>query len=331
MAEWTRPAHTPLVYPPHPLCGIPVVNGAKYRLTGTLSEPHAWPWVAFVRFGQHVCTGVVLDEIHLLAAAHCIHRERSGTAILGMHSYAQRHTDPHIAKRSIAKVTMHQMFDFESRRHDIALLKLLAPLNFTDHIRPICLPTAGPFQPDISQHRQQGHVTQGEGHLSQSNNDTSQSTNDTIQGDSDTSGSEAGDRPQYTIPYKDDVCFLNGWSNVEHQLDIFTEHEPVRTPNSKLHQLRVWVMHQYLCCYLHHFVNFTINNGQMCLDSTWDKGTCGGDSGGALVCLRDGRYYLTGLLSYYEPNCNGRVIPDIVTNVHSYLDWIKENIKETRS
>lgn len=297
MIEWTRPADNPLIHPPHPDCGNPVVDVSKSELDGTLAKRQAWPWVAFIRFGQHVCAGALLDEIYLLAAAHCIHRQRTGKALLGMYSYATRHTDPHVIKRTIARVTPHQQYDFHTRKNDIVLLKMDAPVNFTDHIRPICLPTQRPFKNDISQKRRKNDMSQSE-----------------------------SDIPPYTIKPEDDNCYIAGWSNVEHQVDIFTEHEPRQARNSKLHQLQVWIMDQHLCYFLQHFDNFSLDDRQLCLDTPWDIGTCGGESGGPLVCLREGRYYLMGLLAYYEANCNSRVIPDIVTNILGYLDWIKQQI-----
>lgn len=59
---------------------------------------------------------------------------------------------------------------------------------------------------------------------------------------------------------------------------------------------------------------------------------CHGDSGGPLQCFdkyNGGRWFLQGVASWGEPNCNyPELHPTVFTRVTSVLDWIKENINE---
>lgn len=53
------------------------------------------------------------------------------------------------------------------------------------------------------------------------------------------------------------------------------------------------------------------------------KGTCMGDSGGPLACMRSGSWYLLGLTSFGS-GCAKPGFPDVYTRVPEFTKWIKE-------
>lgn len=68
--------------------------------------------------------------------------------------------------------------------------------------------------------------------------------------------------------------------------------------------------------------------GQMCAGNSRQsngqiKDTCQGDSGGPLITQENGKWVLNGLTSYGGDSCNGI---GVYTKVHSYLDWIRQNM-----
>ena len=61
-----------------------------------------------------------------------------------------------------------------------------------------------------------------------------------------------------------------------------------------------------------------------------EKGPCGkGDAGGPLACLKDGKFYLSGVTSS-SVGCARAGFPGVYANVKFFMDWI-EQIKRTNA
>lgn len=70
------------------------------------------------------------------------------------------------------------------------------------------------------------------------------------------------------------------------------------------------------------FINYN-QTFNLCLGGVKDKGTCKGDSGSPFVCLHqtEARWYQAGIVSYGLP-CALENVPDVLTNVAYFYDWI---------
>lgn len=81
--------------------------------------------------------------------------------------------------------------------------------------------------------------------------------------------------------------------------------------------------------------NITINNNviteeMICAgEDEGGKDACGGDSGGPLTVIMDGRYILVGLTSFGE-GCARRDKPGVYTRITSFLDFLEENASDGR-
>ncbi|CAH1153687.1 unnamed protein product [Phaedon cochleariae] len=113
---------------------------------GQDAEVHEWPWIAALfNGGRQFCGGSLIDEIHILSAAHCVAHMSSWdvarlTVRLGDHNIKINSEARHIEKR-VKRVVRHRGFDSRTLYNDIAILTLDSPVDFSKHVRPLCLPT----------------------------------------------------------------------------------------------------------------------------------------------------------------------------------------------
>lgn len=78
---------------------------------------------------------------YVLTAAHCVRRLKRSKIriILGDHDQTVI-SDADAKMRAVSAVIKHRYFDANTYNHDIALLKLRKPIQFTKNIMPVCLP-----------------------------------------------------------------------------------------------------------------------------------------------------------------------------------------------
>ncbi|XP_041424235.1 acrosin-like [Xenopus laevis] len=134
-------------------CGIQTVPKHHHRVRriigGIDAEPGSWPWVVNIQMPTKngygyvtVCGGTILDNLWVLTAAHCLYKLQSYTnlarIVLGANRASQLGPDTQI--RAIEEFIRHEHFEYETKKNDIALIRLNKPIEFNDYIQPGCLP-----------------------------------------------------------------------------------------------------------------------------------------------------------------------------------------------
>uniref|UniRef100_A0A3Q0R9E4 Peptidase S1 domain-containing protein n=1 Tax=Amphilophus citrinellus TaxID=61819 RepID=A0A3Q0R9E4_AMPCI len=104
-------------------CFKAVKNG---NITG--SQDGGWPWQATLFINNSLHGGSLITDQWVLTAAGKIIQLR----VCGL--YLTR-----ILTRTLENITCHPKYNSSTHENDICLLKLSAPVNFTDYIQPICL------------------------------------------------------------------------------------------------------------------------------------------------------------------------------------------------
>ncbi|OAD59342.1 Serine proteinase stubble [Eufriesea mexicana] len=113
---------------------------------GQNADPGEWPWIAALfNGGRQFCGGSLIDDKHVLTAAHCVANMNSWdvarlTVRLGDYNIKTNLEVRHIERR-VKRVVRHRGFNSRTLYNDIALLTLNEPVPFTKQIRPICLPS----------------------------------------------------------------------------------------------------------------------------------------------------------------------------------------------
>ncbi|XP_012530794.1 proclotting enzyme [Monomorium pharaonis] len=152
---WTTPLSTststtnksPIDNANHSQCGAKNGNQDQERIVGGKNaDPGEWPWIAALfNAGRQFCGGSLIDDNHILTAAHCVANMNSWdvarlTVRLGDYNIKTNNEIRHIERR-VKRVVRHRGFNSRTLYNDVALLTLNEPVEFTEQIRPICLPS----------------------------------------------------------------------------------------------------------------------------------------------------------------------------------------------
>ncbi|XP_059053492.1 trypsin-1-like [Achroia grisella] len=107
---------------------------------GVKTAQNEFPWVLrLTYFDKFYCGGMLINDRYVLTAAHCVINLMwfMIKVTLGEHNHCNATVRPET--RFVIEVTAHN-FTYRYLRDDIALLKLNAPVEISEIIKPICLP-----------------------------------------------------------------------------------------------------------------------------------------------------------------------------------------------
>uniref|UniRef100_A0A672FYF8 Transmembrane serine protease 15 n=1 Tax=Salarias fasciatus TaxID=181472 RepID=A0A672FYF8_SALFA len=109
---------------------------------GTDSVKGAWPWIASLHWkGKHACGASLIARDWLLTAAHCVYgRLESWTALLGLLAQSGANSEE-VQTRRVDRIVINEHYNRLNKHADIALMHLHEPVNFTEWVQPVCLPT----------------------------------------------------------------------------------------------------------------------------------------------------------------------------------------------
>ena len=246
------------------------------------------PYIAsLVWDGIHQCGGVIIDNMHLITAAHCLLQSKSHdpigkgvaperiTVVMGTNKryiHGILNDEPDILVGDVDDWSIHESYRQESRNSfgqydgkDIAILTLTQPIVFSKKIWPICL---GTYNDDIGK------------------------------------------------PNSTDI-FISGFGSdgkrAKHLLQVGRKMMLISEGHCKGLLSRKFKRN--------------IHDGMLCtvpINNVTGSSACQGDSGGPLVQKINGRHYLLGLVSYGPSKCRNRKNrrPDVYTDTRFYEEWV---------
>jgi len=134
-------------------CGVPAIppDTSSNIIGGKDAIPYSWPWQVVLckkfLFGcQLSCGGTLISDQWIMTAAHCVRNNPPPSIFrIKLGVFNQTRSDE-IGEQvlEITEIHVHPKFNVGDGKipptYDIALLKLKNPVQFTDHISPVCLP-----------------------------------------------------------------------------------------------------------------------------------------------------------------------------------------------
>ncbi|XP_030378692.1 uncharacterized protein LOC115627212 [Scaptodrosophila lebanonensis] len=121
-------------------CGVQsVLSNTKQHLSlPKMSSPGDWPWlVALFREDIHVCDGTLISRDWVLTTESCFQGQPRATWMAIFGSVRLSAKAPWTQRRRIIG-----MIKSPVEGSTAAMVRLETPVNFSDHVRPICLPDA---------------------------------------------------------------------------------------------------------------------------------------------------------------------------------------------
>lgn len=118
----------------------PILSRVKRVQDGTEAKPGEWPWMASLRFnGDHFCGGALIGSSWILTAAHCL----KGQLVVDIETVLGNISPHRYAKGELRlkadKMHIHEGYDKDTLKNDIALIHLTTPVAPSLFIRPLCL------------------------------------------------------------------------------------------------------------------------------------------------------------------------------------------------
>ena len=113
---------------------------------GWPADRNEWPWVVMMmNRGRQFCDGSIIDEYHILTAAHCVAQMRASdvTSLIvraGAHNLQNSARESGVQDVGVKLVVKHKDFTMETLHSDIAILVLKEPIKYTATVRAVCLP-----------------------------------------------------------------------------------------------------------------------------------------------------------------------------------------------
>ncbi|XP_051895853.1 transmembrane protease serine 2-like [Pristis pectinata] len=111
---------------------------------GTPALLGKWPWQVSLHYkSQPVCGGSIISQDWVITAGHCFFdNEALQPSNWKVYSgFISQRQLSEATLRYVSKIIVHRNYNSKTNDNDVALMKLSRPLEITDKVRPVCLPT----------------------------------------------------------------------------------------------------------------------------------------------------------------------------------------------
>ncbi|CAF1611955.1 unnamed protein product [Rotaria magnacalcarata] len=123
-------------------CGRQKYQPHKTRIIGGFhANANSWPWQILLRGTNNQCGGALIDQQHVLTAAHCLKfpvQVQDYKVYIGAHAIDK---PMYMEQEIVAKqIWAHELYNDKTLVNDIAIIRLSKPVHISDTVNFICLP-----------------------------------------------------------------------------------------------------------------------------------------------------------------------------------------------
>ncbi|KYN20889.1 Enteropeptidase [Trachymyrmex cornetzi] len=126
-------------------CGIRTQVASTARIVGGASSSVGnWPWqVALYKDGNYQCGGALINDRWVISAGHCFYHAQNNYWVARIGATRRgSFRSPHEQLLRVDYISLHPDYVDHVFLNDIAVIRLEQAVNFSDYIRPVCLPKA---------------------------------------------------------------------------------------------------------------------------------------------------------------------------------------------
>lgn len=119
-------------------CGVSLVTS---RIVGGVkADILEFPWMVMLLYkGTFYCGGSLVSNRYVLTASHCVLNFKPSQITVKIYDPA----NSRMVSRTVEKLYGNDRFNLDTFNNDIALVRLLQPVNVVDQYVTVCLPTPG--------------------------------------------------------------------------------------------------------------------------------------------------------------------------------------------
>ncbi|XP_037941498.1 trypsin-1-like [Teleopsis dalmanni] len=124
------------------VCGV--ANTQKRIVGGQETEIHQYPWMAMLLYGgRFYCAASLINDQYLISASHCVYGFRKERISVRLLEHDRKMSHFQKIDRNISEIITHPKYSSRTYDNDIAIIKLDTPVEITELLHPVCMPTPG--------------------------------------------------------------------------------------------------------------------------------------------------------------------------------------------